>query len=91
MKNIIFLILDEFADWETAFLSTALNEKNITQNYSVSYASIDKNIITARGDSPVHFAKNVMTALGDIPQKNIQFFYDMYTIGFKKAFEKYSE
>lgn len=203
MKKIIFLILDEFADWETAFLSTALNEKHITQNYSVSYASIDKdikismgnlkvlpdmtleeisesnadgliliggktwrnqsfetnyaiielvkkfknnpdkvvgaicdaayflatngllndckhtansldeieqsenytnsknfvdsesvidkNIITARGDSPVHFAKNVMTALGDIPQKNIQFFYDIYTIGFKKAFEKYSK
>ena len=203
MKNIIFLILDEFADWEAAFLSTALNEKHITQNYSVSYASIDKdikismgnlkvlpdmtleeisesnadgliliggktwrnqsfetnyaiielvkkfknnpdkvvgaicdaayflatngllndckhtansldeieqsenytnsknfvdsesvidkNIITARGNSPVHFAKNIMTALGDIPQKNIQFFYDIYTIGFKNAFEKYSK
>lgn len=44
MKNITFLILDEFADWETAFLSAALNDKNITQNYSVSYASIDKDI-----------------------------------------------
>ena len=27
MKNIVFLILDEFADWETAFLASALNEK----------------------------------------------------------------
>ena len=30
MKNIVFLILDEFADWETAFLASALNEENIT-------------------------------------------------------------
>ncbi len=201
MKNIIFLILDEFSDWEAAFLSSALNDKNITQNYSVSYASIDKdvktsmgnlnvlpdisleeipenadgliliggktwrtqsfktnytiielvrkfknnpnkivaaicdavyflasngllndckhtansldeikdnenytnsknfvnaksvidgNIITAKGDSPVHFAADVMRALGDIPQKNIDFFSDTYTIGFEKALEKYS-
>jgi thiJ/pfpI family protein len=27
MKNIVFLILDEFADWETAFLASMLNEK----------------------------------------------------------------
>ena len=46
MKNIVFLILDEFADWETAFLASALNEKNITQNYSVSYASTDKDIVS---------------------------------------------
>ena len=52
---------------------------------------IDGKIVTARGDSPVHFVKNVMKALGDIPEKNINFFFNMYTIGFeKKAFEKYS-
>ena len=202
MKNIVFLILDEFADWETAFLASALNEENITQNYSVSYASTDKDIkvsmgnlkmlpdmtleeitedntdgliliggktwrnqsfetnytiielvkkfknnpnkvvgaicdaayflatngllndckhtvnslaeikdnenytnsknfvkaesvidgkmVTARGNSSLHFAKNVMRALGDIPEKNINFFLDIYTIGFEKAFEKYS-
>jgi len=27
MKNIVFLILDEFADWETEFLASMLNEK----------------------------------------------------------------
>ncbi len=27
MKSIVFLILDEFADWETAFLASMLNEK----------------------------------------------------------------
>lgn len=27
MKNIVFLILDEFADWETAFLASMLNKK----------------------------------------------------------------
>ena len=50
MKNIVFLILDEFADWETAFLASALNEKNITQNYSVSYASTDKDVKVSMGN-----------------------------------------
>ena len=50
MKNIVFLILDEFADWETAFLASALNEENITQNYSVSYASTDKDIKVSMGN-----------------------------------------
>jgi len=200
MKNIVFIILDEFADWETAFLSSALNDKNITKNYTTNFASIDKNLkksmgnlkvlpdltlkeidendvdglvliggrtwrsqieetntkivelvkkfknnpnkvvgaicdaayflatngllndrkhtvnsfdeikdnlnytnsknfvemesvidgnlVTAKGDSPIHFAKNVMMALGDIPEKNVNLFFDIYTIGFVKAFEK---
>ena len=50
MKNIVFLILDKFADWETAFLASALNEENITQNYSVSYASTDKDIKISMGN-----------------------------------------
>ena len=201
MKNIVFIILDEFADWEAAFLSSALNDKNITKNYITNFASIDKNLkksmgnlkvlpdltlkeidendvdglvliggrtwrsqieetntkivelvkkfknnpnkvvgaicdaayflaingllndrkhtvnsfdeikdnsnytnsknfvemesvidgnlVTAKGDSPVHFAKNVMMALGDIPEKNVNLFFDIYTIGFVKAFEKF--
>ena len=44
MKNIVFVILDEFADWEAAFLSSALNDKNITKNYTTNFASIDKNL-----------------------------------------------
>lgn len=203
MKNIVFVILDEFADWEAAFLSSALNDKNITKNYTTNFASIDKNLkksmgnlkvlpdltlkeidendvdglvliggrtwrsqieetntkivelvkkfknnpnkvvgaicdaayflatngllndrkhtvnsfdeikdnsnytnaknfvemesvidrnlVTAKGDSPIHFAKNVMMALGDIPEKNINLFFDIYTIGFVKAFEKFSK
>ena len=198
MKNIVFVILDEFADWEAAFLSSALNDKNITKNYITNFASIDKNLkksmgnlkvlpdltlkeidendvdglvliggrtwrsqieetntkivelvkkfknnsdkvvgaicdaayflatngllndrkhtvnsfdeikdnsnytnsknfvemesvidgnlVTAKGDSPIHFAKNVMMALGDIPEKNVNLFFDIYTIGFVKAF-----
>ena len=201
MKNIVFVILDEFADWEAAFLSSALNDKNITKNYTTNFASIDKNLkksmgnlkvlpdltlkeidendvdglvliggrtwrsqteetnskivelvkkfknnpnkvvgaicdaayflatngllndrkhtvnsfdeikdnlnytnsknfvemesvidgnlVTAKGDSPIHFAKNVMMALGDIPEKNVNLFFDIYTIGFVKAFEKF--
>ena len=203
MKNIVFVILDEFADWETAFLSSGLNDKNITKNYTTNFASIDKNLkksmgnlkvlpdltlkeidendvdglvliggrtwrsqteetntkivelvkkfknnpnkvvgaicdaayflatngllndrkhtvnsfdeikdnsnytnaknfaemesvidgnlVTAKGDSPIHFAKNVMMALGDIPEKNVNLFFDIYTIGFVKAFEKISK
>ena len=201
MKNIVFVILDEFSDWEAAFLSSALNDKNITKNYTTNFASIDKNLkksmgnlkvlpdltlkeidendvdglvliggrtwrsqteetnnkivelvkkfkndpnkvvdaicdaayflatngllndrkhtvnsfdeikdnlnytnsknfvemepvidgnlVTAKGDSPIHFAKNVMMALGDIPEKNVNLFFDIYTIGFVKAFEKF--
>lgn len=201
MKNIVFIILDKFADWEAAFLSSALNDKNITKNYTTNFASIDKNLkksmgnlkvlpdltlkeidendvdglvliggrtwrsqteetntkiielvkkfknnpnkvvgaicdaayflatngllndrkhtvnsfdeikdnsnytnaknfvemesvidgnlVTAKGDSPIHFAKNVMMALGDIPEKNINLFFDIYKIGFVKAFEKF--
>ena len=203
MKNTVFVILDEFADWEAAFLSSALNDKNITKNYTTNFASIDKNLkksmgnlkvlpdltlkeidendvdgvvliggrtwrsqieetntkivelvkkfknnpnkvvgaicdaayflatngllndrkhtvnsfdeikdnsnytnvknfvemesvidgnlVTAKGDSPIHFAKNVMMALGDIPEKNVNLFFDIYTIGFVKAFEKISK
>ena len=203
MKNIVFAILDEFSDWETAFLSSALNDKNITKNYTTNFASIDKNLkksmgnlkvlpdltlkeidendvdglvliggrtwrsqteetnnkiielvkkfknnpnkvvgaicdaayflatngllndrkhtvnsfdeikdnsnytnsknfldmesvidgnlVTAKGDSPIHFAKNVMMVLGDIPEKNVNLFFDIYTIGFVKAFEKFSK
>ena len=203
MKNIVFVILDEFADWEAAFLSSALNDKNITKNYTTNFASIDKNLkksmgnlkvlpdltlkeidendvdglvliggrtwrsqieetntkivelvkkfkndpdkvvgaicdaayflatngllndrkhtvnsfdeikdnsnytnsknfvemesvidgnlVTAKGDSSIHFAKNVMIALGDIPEKNVNLFFDIYTIGFVKAFEKISK
>ena len=203
MKNIVFIILDEFADWEAAFLSSALNDKNITKNYTTNFASIDKNLkksmgnlkvlpdltlkeidendvdglvliggrtwrsqteetnnkivelvkkfkndpnkvvgaicdaayflatngllndrkhtvnsfdeikdnlnytnyknfvemesvidgnlVTAKGDSPIHFAKNVMMVLGDIPEKNVNLFFDIYTIGFVKAFEKISK
>lgn len=203
MKNIVFVILDEFADWEAAFLSSALNDKNITKNYTTNFASIDKNLkksmgnlkvlpdltlkeidendvdglvliggrtwrsqieetntkivelvkkfknnpnkvvgaicdaayflatngllndrkhtvnsfdeikdnsnytnsknfvemesvidgnlVTAKGDSPIHFAKNVMMVLGDIPEKNVNLFFDIYTIGFVKAFEKFSK
>ena len=203
MKNIVFVILDEFADWEAAFLSSALNDKNITKNYTTNFASIDKNLkksmgnlkvlpdltlkeidendvdglvliggrtwrsqieetntkivelvkkfknnpnkvvgaicdaayflatngllndrkhtvnsfdeikdnsnytnaknfvemesvidgnlVTAKGDSPIHFAKNVMMALGDIPEKNVNLIFDIYTIGFVKAFEKISK
>ena len=53
MKNIVFVILDEFADWEAAFLSSALNDKNITKNYTTNFASIDKNLKKSMGNLKV--------------------------------------
>jgi len=99
MKNIIFLILDEFADWETAFLSSALNDKNITPSYSIKFASIDMEIKTSMGNlkvlpnlilDKINENTDVMRALGDIPEKNIDFFFNIYTIGFIEAMKKYS-
>lgn len=59
-----------------------------SENFVKAESVIDGKIVTARGDSPVHFVKNVMKALGDIPEKNINFFFDMYTIGFEKRLLK---
>ena len=53
MRNIVFIILDKFADWESAFLAAALNNSVITENYTVSYASIDKKIKTSIGNLKV--------------------------------------
>ena len=67
--------------------SNYTNSKNFVEMESV----IDGNLVTAKGDSPIHFSKNVMMALGDIPEKNVNLFFDIYTIGFVKAFEKISK
>ena len=53
MRNIVFIILDKFADWESAFLAAALNNRAITENYTVSYASTDKKIKTSIGNLKV--------------------------------------
>ena len=53
MRNIVFIILDKFADWESAFLAAALNNRVITENYTVSYASTDKKIKTSIGNLKV--------------------------------------
>ena len=53
MKNIVFIILDEFADWEATFLSSGLNDENITKSYSTSYASIDRNMKKSMGNLKV--------------------------------------
>ena len=51
MKKIIFIILDKFANWELAYLSAALGEKQLgTEQYSVLYASTDKKVKTSIGN-----------------------------------------
>ena len=51
MKKIIFIILDKFANWELAYLSAALSEKQLgTEQYSVLYASTDKEVKTSIGN-----------------------------------------
>ncbi|MDO5089707.1 MAG: effector binding domain-containing protein [Leptotrichiaceae bacterium] len=202
MKEFVFIILDGFADWETAFLSAALNGGEFPTGYSVKYASTDREIktsvgglkvlpditideisdsvsgivligsynwrkldnktsekiitlvrkfknqgkvvgaicdaaryaavngllndcchtvndfeeikngekytnhhnfvytdinsvidgkmVTATGTGEIHFAANVMRALGDIPEKSINFFYDMHMFGYPKAMENFN-
>lgn len=41
-KKVIFVILDQFADWEGAFISNALMSGEISQDNVVLWASIDK-------------------------------------------------
>ena len=51
MKKIVFIILDKFANWELAYLSAALGEKHLgTEQYSVLYASTDKEVKTSIGN-----------------------------------------
>ena len=51
MKKIIFVILDKFANWELAYLSAALgNEQLGTTQYTVLYASTDKEAKTSIGN-----------------------------------------
>lgn len=51
MKKIVFVILDKFANWELAYLSAALgNEQLGTTQYTVLYASTDKEVKTSIGN-----------------------------------------
>ena len=51
MKKIVFIILDKFANWELAYLSAALGEEQLgTTQYTVLYASTDKEVKTSIGN-----------------------------------------
>ena len=51
MKKIVFVILDKFANWELAYLSAALGEEQLgTTQYTVLYASTDKEVKTSIGN-----------------------------------------
>ena len=51
MKKIVFVILDKFANWELAYLSAALgNEQLGTEQYTVLYASTNKEVKTSIGN-----------------------------------------
>ena len=51
MKKIVFIILDKFANWELAYLSAALGHEQLgTTQYSVLYASTDKEVKTSIGN-----------------------------------------
>lgn len=43
MKKAVLFILDEFADWEAAFISTALTTDEISGDYEVQWASTDRS------------------------------------------------
>lgn len=52
MKEVVFVILDEFADWEGAFISTCLNlgvKPGSPVNYKVKYLSLSKEPVKSLG------------------------------------------
>ena len=52
MKEIIFVLLDEFADWEGAFIATCLNlgvKPGSPVNYKVKYLSLTQEPVTSLG------------------------------------------
>ena len=46
MKKALFLLLDEFADWEGAYLSSILNQDD---NWSASTISVEENVSSLGG------------------------------------------
>ncbi len=60
MKKALFLLLDEFADWEGAHLSSTLNQDD---SWSVSTVSIEKNVSSLGG-----FSVLVDYIIGDEPK-----------------------
>lgn len=71
------------------------NSEKYTNHKNFIYTDIDSVIdgkmVTATGTGAICFAANVMRALGDISEKNINFFYDMYTLGYPKAMENFNK
>ena len=60
MKKALFLLLDEFADWEGAYLSSILNQDD---NWSVSTISVEENVSSLGG-----FSVLVDYIIGDEPK-----------------------
>lgn len=61
MKKAIFFMLDDYADWEGAFLSSQLNQK---EDWEVKTASVQQQIKSIGG-----FKTTVDHLLEDIPEK----------------------
>ena len=60
MKKALFLLLDEFADWEGVYLSSILNQDD---NWSVSTISVEENVSSLGG-----FSVLVDYIIGDEPK-----------------------
>lgn len=48
MKNALFLLLDQFADWEGSYLSSALNQ---SETWSVKTISVEEKVVSLGGFS----------------------------------------
>ena len=48
MKNALFLLLDEFADWEGSYLSSTLNQ---SESWSVKTISVEEKVVSLGGFS----------------------------------------
>ena len=63
-KKVVLVILDQFADWEGAFISNALMSGEISQDNTVLWASIDKEPKRSIG----HMTVLPDIALAEIPE-----------------------
>ncbi len=72
------------------FLDELKNEAAYTNpdGFLKEEAVRDRNLVTANGNAPYWFAREVLLALGE-DEKNVQTWYDFYTMGFHQAIAKY--
>lgn len=83
-KIVLFVLLEPFADWGCAYLSSwqwAGAAYTGEALYQREHAVHDHGIITANGTAPMEFAREVLLALGAAPAEAIFAAYQFHKLG----------